>query len=69
MVKSARREYLVTIRKRYRKACKKDKKPILQESGSDPNSSCGEKNASLFESAYASIFSPRAVGFSPTLHF
>jgi hypothetical protein len=31
MVKSARREYLETIRKRYRKACKKDKKPILDE--------------------------------------
>ena len=31
MVKSARREYLETIRKRYRKARKKDKKPILDE--------------------------------------
>ena len=31
MVKSARREYLETIRKRYRKACKKDEKPILDE--------------------------------------
>jgi hypothetical protein len=28
MVKSAWREYLETIRKRYGKACKKDKKPI-----------------------------------------
>ena len=32
MVKSARREYLETIRKRYRKARKKDKKPVLDES-------------------------------------
>ena len=31
MVKSTRREYLETIRKRYRKARKKDKKPILDE--------------------------------------
>ena len=31
MVKSTRREYLETIRKRYRRACKKDKKPILDE--------------------------------------
>ena len=31
MVKSARREYLETIRKRYRKACRRDKKPILDE--------------------------------------
>ena len=31
MVKSARREYLKTIRKRYRRARKKDKKPILDE--------------------------------------
>jgi hypothetical protein len=31
MVKSARPEYLEAIRKRYRKACKKDKKPILDE--------------------------------------
>ena len=31
MVKSARREYLEAIRKRYRKARKKDKKPILDE--------------------------------------
>jgi hypothetical protein len=29
MVKSGRREYLEAIGKRYRKACKKDKKPIL----------------------------------------
>ena len=31
MVKSARHEYLETIRKRYRKARKKDKKPIVDE--------------------------------------
>jgi len=31
MVKSARREYLEAIRRRYRKARKKDKKPILDE--------------------------------------
>ncbi len=31
MVKSARREYLESIRKRYRKARKKNKKPILDE--------------------------------------
>jgi len=31
MVKSARHEYLETIRKRYRKARKKDKKLILDE--------------------------------------
>ena len=31
MVKSARRDYLETICKRYRKARKKDKKPILDE--------------------------------------
>jgi hypothetical protein len=29
MVKSTPREYLEAIRRRYRKACKKDKKPIL----------------------------------------
>ncbi|MEP6879517.1 MAG: hypothetical protein ABI865_11775, partial [Nitrosospira sp.] len=31
MVKSARREYLEAIRKRYRQVRKKDKKPILDE--------------------------------------
>jgi hypothetical protein len=31
MVKSAWREYLETILKRYSKACKKDKKPVLDE--------------------------------------
>ncbi len=31
MVKSARREYLEAIRRRYRQSRKKDKKPILDE--------------------------------------
>lgn len=32
MVKSAWRKYPETIRRRYRKACRKDKKPILDKS-------------------------------------
>jgi hypothetical protein len=53
MVKTARREYLEAIRRRYRKACKKDKKPILSEFCTD----CGNRSRSVnFKNYFGKLF-------------
>ena len=54
MVKSTRREYLETIRRRYRKAHKKDKKPILDEFYAN------SRAAAFFPSLFVAVFRHQA---------